>query len=161
MKKLSLTLASVFCMTMAALANAGTITMAGAAGVRDSHNIDCSDPDELTNSMEAVFGGSQCLISYPLALPVGTVIDSIQIAYYVPTLNMGPPSLVAMLGQNRINPNLGVIAIGGNSVSPNVTGQGFLSLSNLNVTVAAGSSYWVQLFDTNAVGVNAVTVTYH
>ena len=105
-------------------------------------------------------GGGFCMVSYPINLPVGKVIDNIEIAYDHPT---GPPdaSITAYLGQNRVKPKLGPIAVGGASAQPSGLGQGFLKIQPLNVPIATGSVYWVQLFTQDIGEVNYVAVTYH
>lgn len=159
-KTVASALTSIMFATMALNASAEILNIGGASGLRDEFSPACSNPRISTNEME-VAHGSICRLSYPLSLPASSVIDNIQIAYKVDSLNLGTPNLVAYLGQNRITPNLGAIAIAGNSASPIVVGQGFLTLSNLNVSVAVGSTYWIQLTDAAVSNISSITVTYH
>jgi hypothetical protein len=160
MRKLAFVAACMAGMAMASVAPAATLNIAGATGVRNSSNSACSDPNIPTGEMFVTFG-AQCVLSYPLSLPVGATIDSIQVAYNVDSLAFGTPSIVAYLGQNRINPKLGAIAIAGASANPNAVGQGFLNLPNLGIAIAAGSIYWLQISDTAVSEVSSVTVAYH
>ena len=159
-KALALALAAAASITMGLNASAETLSIAGASGLPDEFSPACSNPHITTNEMW-VAHGSICVLSYPLNLPAGKVIESIQIAYSVDSLNLGTPNLVAYLGQNRLTPNLGVIAIAGNSVSPQAVGQGFLTMSSLNIPVAQGSTYWVQLSDAAVSNISSISVSYH
>lgn len=142
------------------IASAETLYIPGASGVRDQADSICSDPYVSEGEMQ-INGQIQCLVTYPIDLPAGKIIDSVEVAYDDPA--NAPGNLIkAFLGQNRVKPKLGTIAIAGASAYPKAAdGQGFLNMSPLNVPVATGSVYWVQIFDQGVHVLNYVAVTYH
>jgi hypothetical protein len=59
-------------------------------------------------------------------------------------------------------PQLGAIALAGaQNTAPPVGSQGFLNMQSLNIPIASGSVYWVQVFDEAVHVLNYVAVTYH
>lgn len=159
MKKLVF-LSCITCVALSSIASAETLYIAGSAGVRDQSNSTCSDPYVPTGEMLVPLG-PMCTIGYPINLPVGKTIESIEIAYdgAFPVLGR---SITAYLGQDRVKPKLGAIAIAGASNSaPPVGSQGFLNMQPLNIQIASGSVYWVQVFDQDVNVLDYVAVTYH
>jgi len=160
MKKLVF-LSCVSCVALTSIASAETIFIPGVAGIRDQANVSCSDPTVPTGEMEVLDLGSACLIAYPINIPAGKTFDSIEIAYDGPTPNPNN-SITAYLAQNRVKPKLGAIAIAGASANPPpFSQQGFLHMQPLNIPVATGSVYWVQIFDEGVSVINYVAVAYH
>lgn len=149
----------VACVALTSIVHAETITIPGVAAVGGETGATCSAPDIPTGAT-VVYPGPQCMLSYPLSIPVGKTIDSIEIAYDNATNLYGAPSITAYLGQNRVKPKLGAIAIAGASAQPPLGTQGFLNMP-VNKPVASGSVYWVQIFDTGVADVNYVAVTFH
>ena len=142
------------------IASAETLFIPAAEGVRDQPNSLCFDPVIPTGEMQIV-GGANCMVSYPLHLPTGKTIDAVEIAYRYQ--NIGTPSITAYVAQNRLKPNLGAIAVAGASAQPKVgAGQElYLSIPAISVPVVSGSTYWVQIFDTDVQTISYVEVSYH
>lgn len=161
MKKLMLFACAFTCSTASLFAAADTLFIAGADGVRDQAGTLCFDPILATGEMQLI-GGASCAALFPIRLPVGKTIDGIEVAYRYYAIG-GAPSLTASLVQSRLKPNLGAIALGGGSVQP-VSGANqelYFTAFSKSVPIASGSTYSVQILDTDIQYLGYVAVTYH
>jgi hypothetical protein len=142
-----------------ASAHAEKLYMPGAEGVLDNTNSICFDPFIPEGVMLHV-GGADCTVAYQLNLPIGKVIDSVEIGY---RSSIGLPSITAYLAQNRLKPDLGAIAIAGAHAQPPGGQSPELSLSipALAIPISDGSIYWVQIFTTDIGKISYVEVSYH
>ena len=148
-------------------ANAATLFLPGASGIPDENQPASNGciVDVVTGTMLIQPYPNQpnndCLMSYPITLPLGSTITGVEIAYY--GIGASGNSIAAYLGENRFKPFLGAIALGGANdfiVSPSFQVL-FMNMGQLNVPVANGNIYWVQVATHRILQVDYVSVTYH
>lgn len=156
-------------------ANAATIFMPGVSGIRDE-----VDEGSLSGKKDAclteVSNGTMhsndssivpywdCVMAYPINLPVGSTIDGIEVAYRSEILNaqVGGRTFVAYLVENRLKPDMGVIPVAGcNLVQNPPPGQNFTNMGQISVPILNGSTYYVYVKTHNMMEISYVAVTYH
>jgi hypothetical protein len=158
-KKFVFVAACIACVALTSVASAETLYIAGISGIQDP-NVPCGEQYVPAAEMhQPTFDA--CTYAYPLNLPAGKTLDTIEIAY---ANSGGPPnaSITAYLGQNRVKPYQGAIAIAGASAAPpKGTGVGYLTMPALNIPISSGSVYWVQIVNKDIYIIESIAVTYH
>ena len=165
-KLFSLTTVSLIAMNSV---TAATLFIPGVAGIPDQQgNTFVQSTGCITNvpagSMEIGvigFGNPNCVMAYPISLPVGSTIDSVEIEYYNNYGGPAQPSIAAYLAENRLKPPLGAIAVGGANAHGPPQGYDYLYMPALSVQVVTGYTYWVQVVTSFISEVGYVSVTYH
>ena len=149
----------LFCVLTAlnvSIAKAESVTLPGASGIRD--NSLCADVD-MSNGSLGVPGIVPCSAMYPLNVPAGKTVDSVQVAY----TNIIDPSasITASLMEYRPTQPASVTTLATASDMP-IAGFGpfFLTLSAVR-PLASKTSYWVTVSINHIERINSVTVTYH
>jgi hypothetical protein len=148
-------------------ANAATILLPGASGIPDENHtsfngctVDVPSGKMLIQPYPNL-PNNDCFMSYPINLPVGSTIDGVEIAYYDGSGASGR-SISAYLGENRLKPFLGTIAVGGaNDFTVPSFQMLYMNMGQLSVPVANGNTYWVQVSTHRITEVAYVAVTYH
>jgi len=102
-----------------------------------------------------------CLMSYPIALPTGSTIDGVEIAYRDDSGASGR-SITAYLAENRVKPDMGAIAVGGANdfIVPKLQ-KLYMNMGPLSIPVVTGDIYWVQVSTHLITEVDYVAVSYH
>jgi hypothetical protein len=104
---------------------------------------------------------ADCLMAFAIDLPVGSTIDGVEISYRN-DWGIGPSSMTALLGVNRLKPYMGPLAVGGtndNVVTP--FQQLYANMGSLSVPVVSGDIFWVKVQTHHLSEVAYVAVTYH
>src|SRR6185312_15652658 len=102
-----------------------------------------------------------CLMAYPINLPVGSTIDGIEVAYRSEILNgqVGGRTFVAYLVENRLKPDMGVIVVAGSNLVQNPpAGQNFTNMGQTSVPILNGSTYYVYVSTHNMREISYVAV---
>ena len=106
-------------------------------------------------------GPYDCKMSYPIALPTGSTIDGVEIAYRDDGGASGR-SITAYLAENRVKPDMGALAVGGANdlIVPSLQ-KLYMNMGPLSIPVVTGDIYWVQVETHRITEVDYVAVTYH
>lgn len=152
-------------------ANAATLFMPGNSGIPDKNNegslaggknlcvVDVPSGRMLAGTEPLPY--TQCLMSFPINLPVGTTIDGVEIAYRSDS-GAFSRSITAYLASNRMKPYMGPLALGGVNDLTVSTGQPlYKNMGVLAVPVFSGDIFWVQVQTKNVTEVDYVSVSYH
>lgn len=155
-------------------ANAATLFMPAASGIPDQEQVNqlagkqngCI-VDIAHGRMEVqaypVLPYNDCFMSFPISLPVGTTIDSVEVSYRDDSISAPGKSVTASLLSYGVKPFTGQHLLGiasDNIVWPSFQ-QLFASTGTLSVPISNGTTYWVQVSSHRITEIDYVAVTYH
>ena len=167
-----LVLATASLMAMNSL-NAETLLIPGVSGIPDQQGNKNVSTGCITNvptgtMVVGILVNPNCLASYPISLPVGSTIDTVEVAYH--NVYNGPqqPSIAAYLAKHSFVPETNAIAVaatntvfGGQSPSLQHLYMPALGMPSLSIPVLPDEIFWVQVTTSYITEICSITLRYH
>ena len=158
-KLFSVLIAGLSIVSLAQSARAESVNIPGSAGVPDNDGY-CAV--QLDSGQTFSQYGPTCQVMYPVSLPVGKTIDTVELDYYFGG-GVADAAVTGYLESRQVKPLGSVAQLGSWFAYPKNAGEGYFHFPffTYNIPVTPSTSYWVRVEAFHGISINNVTINYH